>query len=148
MEIAQKVNIGDSILNQAVGYKISFYKEESVLSIAWDEHPASTLLRNGFYQFIQQATNVKSQNWLFDNRQIYYIELADQNWIASLTPFLSRLQINKIAIVLTQEAHDLFFTENIISVADRKFNILNHTAIEVFSNVDTALDWLNSGGLY
>lgn len=137
-----EINTEGDILVQVNEYDIIHYQDESLLRFIWNQHPPSAVFRKGYHQFLQEASTIECRNWLFDSREIYFLEIADQNWMAALSPYLIQLQIKKIAIVLTQEAMDLLFTENIIAQADKNFGILKHTAIEIFSDIDIAFRWL------
>ena len=79
-----------------------------LVRIHWFVHCSGQPLRDLFSEALRHATSSQLKLWLCDMRKLYYIEMADQNWLINMFfPFFNRKYHHRVAFVVNISNYEL-----------------------------------------
>lgn len=113
------------------------------MEVTWLRHCSGAAFRNVLSQALHCATAHQLTAWLCDIRQLYYIEIKDQNWMLRyLFPAFDRQQQHQVALVLRLSNFEM--TANVQPENDAAFEreFSNFIRMNYFTDKEDAEEWL------
>lgn len=123
---------------------IELDEQKSCLTTTWQQHPSSEELRRHLLIIADLIQQHRCRYWLSDAHSLYYVELADQNWL--VREVLSRIHptVKKIARILTKESLLLLDMQHIFDkIATQPQLAASGMQIETFLDKESAIVWLS-----
>lgn len=129
-------------LHQDECLSIAVDRKKNLLFTRWLRHPSSEEFRHSLSLAGEYVCDLECRYWLSDARKLYYMELADQNWLVNtlipkINPFLSRF-----ARVMTEEGLSMLDMQRIKQKMEEEQIIEANTRIEMFLDAESAIEWL------
>ncbi|WP_299986489.1 hypothetical protein [uncultured Pontibacter sp.] len=130
-------------LHQDESLSIEVDRKLNLLFTRWLRHPSSEEFRRSLTLASDYICDLECRYWLSDARKLYYMELADQNWLVStmipkINPYVARF-----ARVMTEEGLSMLDMQRIKDkIEDEQKIVEANTRVEIFLDAESATEWL------
>ena len=129
--------------------RIEVDESRQFMYIVWLCHPESDELRACLLLEAEITHEYGCKYWLSDARKVNFFDYADQNWLLQeVVPILKQEKLLKVARVITKESYLLMDAHRIFQKIEADEEVRSQTKLELFVDIDTALDWLFEEGDY
>ncbi|MFD3001630.1 hypothetical protein ACFS7Z_14760 [Pontibacter toksunensis] len=116
-----------------------------MVQVYWSTHCSEQPLRNLLLEAARHAASSHLTAWLCDMQKLYYMEMADQNWLINeLFPSLSRRNRYRVAFVVNINNYDLMSSYQTKSMVLHNPDLAHVITMDFFLTNGEVKGWLLS----